>query len=52
MIIGMIKDNPEGRVSDIYVQLELKIKIKTTYLTPETVQYMISLIKTGLDNAG
>lgn len=52
MIIGMIKDNPEGSVSDIYGRLESKIKIKTTYLTPETVQYMISLIKTGLDNAG
>jgi hypothetical protein len=52
MIIGMVKDNPEGSVSDIYGRLESKIKIKTTYLTPETVQYMISLIKTGLDNAG
>jgi hypothetical protein len=52
MIIGMIKDNPEGSVSDIYGQLESKIKINTTYLTPETVQYMISLIKTGLDYAG
>ena len=52
MIIGMIKDNPEGSVSDVYGQLESKIKIKTTYLTPETMQYMISLIKTGLDNAG
>lgn len=52
MIIGMVKDNPEGSVSDIYGRLESKINIKTTYLTPETVQYMISLIKTGLDNAG
>lgn len=52
MIIGMVKDNPEGSVSDIYGRLESKIKIKTTYLTPETVHYMISLIKTGLDNAG
>lgn len=52
MIIGMVKDNPEGSVSEIYGRLESKIKIKTTYLTPETVQYMISLIKTGLDNAG
>lgn len=52
MIIGMIKNSPEGSVSDIYGQLESKVKIKTTYLTPETMQYMISLIKTGLDNAG
>lgn len=52
MIIGMVKDNPEGSVSDIYGRLASKIKIKTTYLTPETVKYMISLIKTGLDNAG
>jgi hypothetical protein len=52
IIIGMVKDNPEESVSDIYGRLESKIKIKTTYLTPETVQYMISLIKTGLDNAG
>lgn len=52
MIIGMVKDNPEGSVSDIYGRLESKIKIKTNYLTSETVKYMISLIKTGLDNAG
>lgn len=52
MIIGMIKNSPEGSVSDVYGQLESKVKIKTTYLTPETMQYMISLIKTGLDNAG
>lgn len=52
MIIGMVKDSPEGSVPDIYGQLEEKIKVKTTYLTPKTVQYMISLIKTGLNNAG
>lgn len=51
MIIGMVKDNSEGSVSDIYGQLESKAKIKTAYLTPETLQYMIALIKTGLDNA-
>ncbi len=51
MIIGMLKDNSEGSVSDIYGLLESKVKIKTAYLTPETLQYMIALIKTGLDNA-
>lgn len=52
MIIGMVKDSSEGSVSDIYGQLESKVKIKTAYLTPETLQYMIALIKTGLHNAG
>lgn len=51
IIIGMIKNSPKGSVSYIYSKLESKIKIKTNYLTPETVRYMISLIKTGLENA-
>lgn len=52
MIIGIIKSNAESSVSDIYGQLKSAMQIKTTYLTPETLQYMISLIKTGLGNAG
>lgn len=51
MIIGMVKENSERSVSDVYGQLESKVKVKTAYLTPETLQYMIALIKTGLDNA-
>jgi hypothetical protein len=51
MIIGLVKGNLEGSVSEIHNQLESNIKIKTSYLTLETVQYMISLIKTGLENA-
>lgn len=51
MIIGMVKVNLDESVLDVFSQLESNIKIKTSYLTPETVQYMISLIKTGLGNA-
>jgi len=51
MIIGMLKTNLEGSVSEIYSQLESTTKIKTPYLTQETLEYMISLIKTGLENA-
>jgi hypothetical protein len=41
MIIGMVKVNPKESVTGIYGQLESKIKIKTTYLTPETLQYIL-----------
>lgn len=51
MIIEIVKANLEAGVSEIHSQLESKIEIKTSYLTQETVQYMISLIKTGLENA-
>lgn len=51
IIIGMLRANLEANVSDIYSQLESTTKIKTPYLTQETLQYMISLIKTGLENA-
>ncbi len=51
IIIGMIKTNFKASVSDIYGSLQYSIKIKTLYLTPETIKYMISLIKTGLEHA-
>ena len=51
MMVGMLKANLDASVSDIYNQLESATKIRTPYLTPETLQYMISLVKTGLENA-
>jgi len=51
MIIEFVKGNLDGSVTVIYSQIESSIKIRTPYLTQETVQYMISLVKTGLENA-
>jgi hypothetical protein len=50
-IIKLVKINPKQTVSSIYNELISKVKIKTQYLPERTIQYMISLIKTGLDNA-
>jgi len=50
IIIGMVKENPKNKVVDIHNKLENLMKIRTSYLTEKTIQYMISLIKTGLEN--
>ena len=50
-IIKLIKNNPKYSVPLIYDELSSMIKIKTQYLPERTIQYMISLIKTGLENA-
>ncbi|GAB2994768.1 hypothetical protein [Psychrosphaera aestuarii] len=50
-IIELLKDNPKNKMTEIYEVLISKIKIRTPYLTEHTVKYMISLVKTGLENA-
>lgn len=50
-IIELLKDNPKNKLTEIYEFLISKIKIRTPYLTEHTVKYMISLVKTGLENA-
>jgi hypothetical protein len=50
-IIKLIKNNPKLTVPLIYDELSSTVKIKTQYLPERTIQYMISLIKTGLENA-
>jgi len=49
-IISMMNANPSDSVQKIYDGLVLTIKIKTLYLTESTILFMISLIKTGLEN--
>lgn len=39
-------------INSLYNELISKIKIKSPYLTEHTLLYMISLVKTGLKNAG
>ncbi len=51
MLIAMVKDNSEDSVAETHLKLKAKVKIRTPYLTEKTIQYMISLIKTGLENA-
>jgi len=50
MIIGLITSDLIKDVTQIYIELTLKIGINTSYLTKDTILYMISLIKTGLEN--
>lgn len=50
-LINLVKMAPKKNVKDIYDDLMSKIKIRTIYLTEKTIQYMISLVKTGLENA-
>ncbi len=50
-IIELLKGNPKNKMTEIYEVLISKIKIRTPYLTEHTVKYMISLVKTGLENA-
>lgn len=50
-IIRILKANLKASVPEIHNQLESETKIRTPYLTQETLQYMISIIKTGLENA-
>lgn len=50
-LIKILKEQPDGNISDIYKCLESALSVKTQYLTKETLLYMISLIKTGLANA-
>ena len=49
-IIEILKNKPLNSVSDTFDELVGFMKIKTVYLNERTVQYMISLVKTGLDN--
>jgi len=51
ILIKIIKDNTGHSIFDIYSTLTSLINIKTVYLTKETLLYMISLVKTGLENA-
>lgn len=48
--IGIIKGNPKYNVAKTYDDLTSSVIIKTPYLTEKTIQYMISLIKTGIEN--
>lgn len=50
-IIQILKQNLKFTVDDVYGLLISTSKIKTPYLTKDTILYMISLIKTGLENA-
>jgi len=50
-IILAIKKNPKNDMFMIYdIFLESSIKIKSTYLTKNTILYMIALVMEGLDN--
>ena len=51
MIIDLVQQDLKASVVDIQSQLESKVRIRTPHLTRGTLQYMISLVKTGLDNA-
>lgn len=50
-IIEILKNKPTFSVADAFDELVSHMKIKTVYLNEKTIQYMISLVKTGLDNA-
>ncbi|WP_300667639.1 hypothetical protein [Desulfoluna sp.] len=49
-LIGLVKKNPKRIVKNIYDDLISTIEIKSIYLTEKTIQYMISLVKAGLEN--
>jgi hypothetical protein len=50
-LIKILKERPDDSIFDIYSGLTSGVKVKTEYLTKETLLYMISLVKTGLANA-
>ena len=50
LIISEIRGNRGYDVNQIYAFLELSMNITSIYLTRETIQYMIALIKTGIEN--
>ena len=49
--IKLVKDKADDHISIVYENLISLINVKTQYLTKETLLYMISLVKTGLENA-
>lgn len=49
-IIFLLTNDLQKSVLETYDELISQHKINTLYLTPITIQYMISLIKTGLQN--
>lgn len=49
-IISLLSSDLKKSVNDTYDELTSQHIIDTLYLTPTTIQYMISLIKTGLQN--
>ena len=48
-LISLVKMDPKRSVKNIYEELISNIKVETIYLDEKTVQYMISLVKTGLE---
>ena len=50
-LIGLVKVDPKRGVRSIYNDLISNMEVKTIYLTERTIQYMISLVKAGLENA-
>jgi len=50
-IIRISNSKPQNSVESTFDELTSIVEIKTPYLTEQTIQYMISLIKTGLENA-
>lgn len=50
-IIKLLKSDLTNTIQNVFDELNKTTKIKTTYLTQDTILYMISLIKTGLNNA-
>ena len=49
-VIFKLKEDPKGKIGEIYESLCKSVVITTEYLTTNTILYMISLIKTGLNN--
>ena len=49
-IILYLKENPEENIHNVLDALQRALSITTLYLTNNTILYMISLVKTGLDN--
>lgn len=50
IIIFLLSSDLQKSVNQIYDELTSQHKIRTSYLTQLTISYMISLIKTGLQN--
>lgn len=51
ILISIFKERPASSIFDVYSSLTSGFKIQTEYLTKETLLFMISLVKTGLENA-
>ncbi|MEL7967590.1 hypothetical protein AAG587_14525 [Vreelandella neptunia] len=51
MLINILKEKPDDTIFNVHSNLTSKVKLKTEYLTKETLLYMISLVKAGLANA-